>query len=76
VLPLAPDLEPVLDGGRARVPLAGGGALELALPANARWQLEPLDYYPEFGLRLVRRALVGTGDAGAGAFELRVRLSG
>jgi uncharacterized heparinase superfamily protein len=73
VLPLAPGLEARLDGAQARVALAGGGAAALALPAEARWRLEPLDYYPEFGLRLVRSALVGEAE-GAGPFDLALRL--
>lgn len=69
VLPLAPGLEPVLEGARAKVALAAG-ELTLELPAQARWRVEPLDYYPEFGLRLVRSALVGEAD-GAVAFAWR-----
>jgi hypothetical protein len=69
VLPLAPGLEPVLEGARAQVALAAG-ELTLELPAQARWRVEPLDYYPEFGLRLVRSALVGEAD-GAVAFAWR-----
>lgn len=71
VLPLAPGLEPVLDGSRARIALADGAALSLALPDAARWSVEPLDCYPEFGLRLVRRALVGQAE-GPGPFAWRV----
>jgi hypothetical protein len=73
VLPLAPGLEAGLAGAQARLALAGGGAVALALPAGARWRLEPLDYYPEFGLRLVRSALVGEAE-GAGPFDLALRL--
>lgn len=57
-LPLAPGLEPELAGSRARVALATGGVLEIELPA-ARWDREPLDYYPEFGRCVERAALVG-----------------
>jgi uncharacterized heparinase superfamily protein len=73
VLPLAPGLEPSLDGARARLLLAAGGSLAIALPDAARWSVEPLDCYPEFGLRLVRKALVGAAE-GPGPFAWRFAL--
>lgn len=58
-LPLAPGLEPVLDGGVARVAVPGEGLLEVSLPNTARFRVERAPYFPEFGHRVERAALVG-----------------
>lgn len=64
-LPLAPGLEPRLDGSVARVALAGGRALRVELPAGLSWRVERGPYYPRFGEEHSRAVLVGE----AGAFE-------
>jgi hypothetical protein len=73
VLPFAPDLEPVLDGSRARVALAQG-TLEIDLPESVRFRVERTPYYPEFGRERERAALVGEARDLARA-EWRLRLS-
>ncbi len=66
-LPLAPGLEPRLSadadgGGEARISLADGRCLRVALPAAARWRVERTPYYPEFGHEVERACLVGEAD--------------
>jgi uncharacterized heparinase superfamily protein len=58
-LPLAPGLEPVLEEGRARIPLEGGATLVLELPSTAAWSVARAPYFPEFGLSVERAVLVG-----------------
>lgn len=72
VLPLAPGLEPHLSGGRVELALASGGRLELVLPEGPTWRIERSPYFPEFGRRLERPALVGRSDRfAAGRWVLR-----
>lgn len=58
-LPLAPGLEPALDGSVARLRLTRGGPLRIELPETARWRIERAPYFPEFGLEIERAMLVG-----------------
>jgi uncharacterized heparinase superfamily protein len=62
VLPLAPGLEPALEGSTASLALRSGRTLVLDLPATARFRVEPAPYFPEFGLRIERKALVGEAE--------------
>jgi len=66
-LPLAPGLQPELrstdSGPEARIPLPGGRALRIALPASARWRVETEKYFPEFGSVVSRAVLRGQDDA-------------
>ncbi len=73
VLPLAPGLEPRLAGAQARIALARGGELRIALPAAARWRTERMPYFPEFGREIERTALVGEAESLAEA-EWRIDL--
>ena len=57
-LPLAPGLEPTLDGRVARLDLAPG-SLRIELPQEAEWVIERAAAYPEFGRELSRAVLVG-----------------
>ncbi len=59
-LPLAPGLDPILEGRRARVPLAEG-TLQIELPAGLDWKIEMAAAYPEFGKAVERPVLVGRG---------------
>lgn len=58
-LPFAPGLAPALDGAHARIPLAGGRALDITLPEAFAWRLERAPYYPEFGREETRAVLIG-----------------
>jgi hypothetical protein len=60
-LPLAPGLEPRLEGPLARVELPGGRALRIELPRDGdlAWRIERIPCFPEFGRALERAALVG-----------------
>jgi uncharacterized heparinase superfamily protein len=69
VLPLAPGLEPALDGRQARLP--GLPGLRIALPAGATWRVARSEYYPEFGRAVERAVLVGEGR-GEGPFVWRL----
>ncbi len=60
-LPLAPGLDPRLDGNRATLALNADANCEVELAASLAWSVEWLPYFPEFGLAVDRRALVGTG---------------
>ena len=72
-LPLAPGLEPVLDGTKARVPLHDGAGLEIELPEEASWRVERRPYYPEFGREELRAVLVGDASPLSSAtMQLRV----
>ena len=57
-LPLAPGLEPVLEGTVARIDL-GRGSLRIELPRSAVWTAERAAAYPEFGKQVERTVLVG-----------------
>lgn len=61
-LPLAPGLEPQLEGARARVPLSGGGALAIELPEAAEWRVVRRPYFPELGRVEERAALEGRAE--------------
>ena len=69
-LPLAPGLEPLLDGTRATLAGPGGSALVLELPDALDWSVESGPYYPTFGREVTRAVLVGRGRAGGLAFRL------
>ncbi len=69
VLPLAPGLEPALEGSEALLP-----GLRIALPGAARWRIERCEYYPEFGRSVERAVLVGDAE-GEGPFLWRFRAS-
>jgi hypothetical protein len=58
-LPVAPGIEPRLEGNQARLDLGTEGSLQIALPAEARWHVEPAPYFPEFGREEKRAMLVG-----------------
>ncbi len=74
VLPLAPGLEPALEGSAARLALRGGRTLVLELPAAARFRVAAAPYFPEFGKRVERLALVGEAESLAEA-TWRIRLA-
>jgi len=57
-LPLAPGMEPRLEGARAHLRLPSGGWLRVDLPANLSWTIERAPYFPEFGRREERAVLV------------------
>lgn len=61
-LPLAPGLEPRLDGARARVRLAGGTWLRLELSGGPPLRVVRSPYFPEFGRRIDRAVLVAEAD--------------
>ena len=72
-LPLAPGLEPQLEGGCARVALAAGGALRIELPSALAWRIESAPCYPRFGEALDRQVLVGEAtrfESGTTRFRL------
>jgi len=58
-LPLAPGLEPQLEGARARLQLPSGARLVLELPQSATWHVERHPSFPEFGREAPRAVLVG-----------------
>ncbi len=75
-LPLAPGLEPRLEGANARLQLPGGAELRIALPGGAAWRVERAPYFPEFGSHLERAALVGEAErfrSGTWIFRLAAR---
>ena len=74
-LPLAPGLEPVLDGATARLRTPRGATLALALPRGLAWSVERLAWMPELGRREERAALVGVGRP-RGAMTVRIELLG
>lgn len=57
-LPLAPGIEPRLDGARARLRLPSGGWLRIDLPSNLSWSIERAPYFPQLGRRDERAVLV------------------
>ncbi len=61
VLPLAPGLDPDLEGSRVRVPL-GAATLRIELPKEAEWEVVSAPAYPEFGKEVERDVLVGRGS--------------
>jgi uncharacterized heparinase superfamily protein len=61
-LPLAPGLEPVVEGCVARVPIGRGQAVSVDLPAEARWRVERGPFFPQFGRQLDRAVLVGEAE--------------
>lgn len=61
-LPLAPGLEPSLEGSRAVIRLKSGQRLGMDLPSGVRWRVERGPYFPEFGLEVERAVLVGEAD--------------
>ncbi len=60
-LPLAPGLEPRLDGRIARLRLPDGRWLRIDLAPGLDWRCERAPYFPTFGRSLQRHALVGRG---------------
>ncbi len=62
LLPLAPGIEPLLDGTRARLRLPGGGWLRIELDGGPRLRVARAPYFPEFGRRLERSVLVAEAD--------------
>lgn len=62
VLPLAPGLRPVLDGGCARLQLRSGARLRIELPEGVAFRIERGAYFPEFGRMLERAVLVGEAE--------------
>lgn len=61
-LPLAPGLEPRLEGHVARLRLGRGAWLRIELPSGLAWRVEHAPYFPTFGVRADRAMLVGVGD--------------
>lgn len=61
-LPLGPGLEPALDAGRARIPLASGRVLEISLPTGIEFRIERGPYFPRFGSAQERTFLRGVGQ--------------
>ncbi|HVP30820.1 MAG TPA: heparinase II/III family protein [Myxococcota bacterium] len=61
-LPLAPGLEPKLEGARAHLRLPSGGWLRLDLPAGLPWTIERAPSFPEFGRREERAVLVAAAS--------------
>jgi hypothetical protein len=61
-LPLAPGLEPSLQGATARLRLGSGVPVRIDMPRGLAWRVERLPYFPEFGLRLERAALVADAE--------------
>jgi len=70
-LPLAPGIEPTLDGAAASLRTPGGVSLRVELPDGLAWRVERLPYLPSFGRCVERAALVGTGRP-AGPLTLRI----
>jgi hypothetical protein len=76
-LPLAPGVKATLDAVqgdavRASLRLPSGRCVEVSLPSPARWTVEPVAYFPEFGCRLERDCLVGVAeDFGSGVWRFR-----
>jgi uncharacterized heparinase superfamily protein len=65
-LPLAPDVEPSLDGRRASLRLPSGARIALLLPEGLAWSVEPGPYFPAFGRELERPVLRGRASAWRG----------
>jgi hypothetical protein len=61
-LPLAPGLEPRLDGRIARLRLPGGQWLRIDLAPGLVWERERAAYFPSFGRSQERTVLVGRGQ--------------
>ncbi len=61
-LPLAPGIEPRLDGGRARLHLTNGSWLRIELDGGPMLRVERGPYFPEFGRRIERKVLVAEAD--------------
>ncbi len=72
-LPLAPGVEPRLEGSAATLAL-GDVQVRLELPEAARWRCERRPYYPEFGRALDRVVLEGE-LAGSGPWRWRIARS-
>jgi hypothetical protein len=72
-LPLAPGLEPRLDGAVARIGLPAGGSLRVELPETLTWRIQRAPYYPRFGEEQQRAVLVGEAsgfESGSWRFAL------
>jgi hypothetical protein len=67
VLPLAPGVDPKLDGSRAELALRRGPRLALSLPEAARWRVERGPCYETLGEACERAVLVGESTALAAA---------
>jgi len=62
-LPLAPGLVPHLDASGAAIHLPRGPQLRIELPQGVRWRVTRTPYFPEFGRRIERHALLGEADS-------------
>jgi hypothetical protein len=72
-LPLAPDLEPRLEGDAALLPLRGASQLRISLPPEAEWRIDTGPYFPEFGRVEERKVLVGeASDLSAAVWKFRI----
>lgn len=65
-LPLAPGVQPTLDGRRASLRLPSGERIELMLPEALAWSVERGPYFPAFGRELERPVLRGRASAWRG----------
>ena len=77
-LPLAPGLEPRLErdpqgAPLARLDLLDGALLELVLPRQLSFHVEPCAYFPRFGSQQERLRLVAEAHLGEAVLDLRVR---
>lgn len=61
-LPLAPGIEPRIDGARARLHLPCGSWLRIELEGGPSLRAERAAYFPEFGRRVERTVLVADAD--------------
>jgi hypothetical protein len=60
-LPLAPGVEPRLQGRRVVLRTPAGRTQAVELPDGLRWSVERLPFFPELGREVERAALVGRG---------------